>query len=177
MAEPIPVRALGFSGKLLLRGGAEVRDKAGAVLGFPLPADAMRATVGAGAEALWLGPDEWLLLVPADTVEAVTGTLSAELGGLHHALVPLSHRFVGIAIHGPHAADLLAAGCPLDLHPRAFGPGTVTRTLLGKAEIILHRPEAGSGFRLYVPRSFAPYLWAWLAAAAREFGGLAEAAA
>jgi sarcosine oxidase subunit gamma len=110
-------------------------------------------------------------------VEAVARTLSAELDGLHHALVPLSHRFVGIAIHGPHAAELLAAGCPLDLHPRAFGPGTVTRTLLGKAEIVLHRPEAGSGFRLYVPRSFAPYLWAWLAAAAREFGGLAEAAA
>jgi heterotetrameric sarcosine oxidase gamma subunit len=77
-------------------------------------------------------------------------------GGLHHALVPLSYRFVGIAIGGPHAAELLAAGCPLDLHSRVFGPGTVTRTLLGKAEIILHRPEAGSGFCLYVARSFAP---------------------
>jgi sarcosine oxidase gamma subunit len=53
----------------------------------------------------------------------------------------------------------------------------VTRTLLGKAEIILHRPESGSGFRFYVARSLAPYLWTWLAAAAREFGGLAEAAA
>jgi hypothetical protein len=70
------------------------------------------------------------------------------------------------------------AGCPLDLHSRVFGPGTVTRTLLGKAEIILHRPEVGSGFRLYVARSFAPHLWTCrLAAAAREFGGLAEAAA
>ncbi len=177
MAEPVPARALGHSGKLLLRGDAEVRDRSASVLGFALPADPLRATVGAGAEALWLGPDEWLLLVPAGAVEAVAQALGAELGGLHHALVPVSHRLVGIAIDGPHATAILGAGCPLDLHPRVFGPGAVTRTLLGKAEIILHRPEGGSGFRLYLARSFAPYIWAWLEAAACEFGGLAEGAA
>ncbi len=177
MAEPVLVRELGFADKLILRGDGGVRERAESVLGFGLPAEPLRGTVGAGAEALWLGPDEWQLLVPADTVDAVAQALSAELRELHHALVPVSHRFVAITVDGPHAADLLAAGCPLDLHPRAFGPGAVTRTLLGKAEIILHRPEVGGGFRLYLARSFVPYLWAWLAAAAREFGGLAEAAA
>lgn len=177
MAEPMTVRELPFIGKLVLRGDAEVRRRAGAVLGFPLPEEPLRASPGAGAEALWLGPEEWLLLVPADTVETVAQALRAELAQAHHAVVAVSHQLAGMALHGPHAADLLAAGCPIDLHPRSFGPGAVTRTLLGKAPVILHRPEGSDGFRLYVARSFAPYLWRWLAAAARELGGLAEPAA
>jgi sarcosine oxidase subunit gamma len=170
MPEALLLRQLPHAGKLILRGSPEVRERAGTVLGFPLPERPLTATVGEGAEALWLGPDEWLLLVPAASVDAVEAALRTELTGLHHALVAVGERFVGLAVEGDQAADILNAGCPLDLHPRAFPEGSSTRTLLAKAEIVLHRPEGGSGFRLYAGRSFAAYVWRYLEAAGREHG-------
>ena len=100
----------------------------------------------------------------------VQAAFRAGLAGLYHALVAVGERFVGLAIEGDQAAGILNAGCPLDLHPRAFPEGSSTRTLLAKAEIVLHRPEGGSGFRLYAGRSFAAYVWRYLEAAGREFG-------
>ena len=45
-------------------------------------------------------------------------------------------------------------------------PGT-GKTMLAKAAVILHQTtddadEAGPFFDIYVPRSFADYLWSWL---------------
>ena len=170
MPEAPLLRQLPQSGKLVLRGGPEVRERAGTMLGFPLPERPLTATAGEGAEALWLGPDERLLLVPPASADAVEAALRSELAGLHHALVAVGERFVGFALEGDHAAEILNAGCPLDLHPRAFPEGSSTRTLLAKAEIILHRPEGESGFRVYVGRSFVAYVWRYLEAAGREHG-------
>ncbi|HQI02351.1 MAG TPA: sarcosine oxidase subunit gamma family protein [Deltaproteobacteria bacterium] len=72
---------------------------------------------------------------------------------------------------GPHAARVLSAGCPLDLHPGAFPAGTATRTLLGKAGVTLWRIGA-EAWHLEVARSLAGYARAFLAEAAR---GLPEA--
>ncbi len=170
MAEAPLLRQLAQSGKLVLRGGLEVRERAGKTLGFPLPERALTATAGEGAEALWLGPDEWLILVPPASVDAVEAALRSDLAGLHHAIVGVGERFAGFALEGGYAAEILNAGCPIDLHPRAFPDGSSTRTLLGKAEIILHRPAGGTGFRVYAGRSFAAYVWRYLEAAGREHG-------
>ena len=74
------------------------------------------------------------------------------------AVVDVSHRQVGLLLDGPGAADVLAAGCPLDLHTAAFPPGMCTRTVFGKAEIVLWRLE--DGFHVEVWRSFAAYVGA-----------------
>ena len=166
---PVTLGILPFGGKLILRAGAEAAALASATLGFELPAT-MRSAGSGGVEALWLGPDEWLLLIAADSAEHQAGVLRQGLAAAHHAVVDVSDRFTGISITGTHAADVLAAGCPLDLHPRAFPEGMVTRTLLGKATIVLRRPAQAGGFDLYVNGSFAPYVWLFLENAAREYG-------
>src|SRR3954469_22985588 len=84
MPEAPLLRQLPQSGKLVLRGGPEVRGRAGAALGFPLPERALTATAGEGAEALWLGPDEWLILVPPASADAVEAALRSDFAGLHH---------------------------------------------------------------------------------------------
>lgn len=165
----VTIGSLPFGGRLILRAGAEAAGLASATLGFELPAT-MRSAGGGGVEALWLGPDEWLLLVAADAAEHHATALRQGLAASHHAVVDVSDRFAGISIRGTHAADVLAAGCPLDLHPRTFPEGTVTRTLLGKATIVLRRPTQADGFDLYVNGSFAPYVWLFLENAAREYG-------
>lgn len=126
----------------------------GAAFGIALPTAPCRSAAAGGRTALWLGPDEWLLLSP-DRLD-----LADVPGG---AVVDVSHRQVGLLLDGPAAADVLAAGCPLDLHPAAFPPGTCTRTVFGKAEIVLWRKE--DGFHLEVWRSFVAYVGALISEA------------
>lgn len=124
----------------LLQATAEVA----ATLGLPLP-----APLEATDQVLWLGPEEWLLL-------AEPGTLAGP-----GSLVDVSDRYRALALHGAQAPTLLNEGCPLDLADAAFPPGRCTRTLFGKAEIILWRVHANE-WRVLVARSFAPYLFALL---------------
>jgi sarcosine oxidase, subunit gamma len=88
------------------------------------------------------------------------------LDGTAHSLVDVSHRQIGLVASGPAVARTLNAGCPLDLGLKAFPIGMATRTLFDKAEIVLWR-RAGTTFHVEVWRSFAPWLAASLAEAAR----------
>ncbi|MEU5540696.1 sarcosine oxidase subunit gamma family protein, partial [Streptomyces sp. NPDC020362] len=76
-----------------------------------------------------------------------------------------------ILVAGPRARDLLSHGCPLDLHPRAFGPGRCAQTTLARTQVVLvARDEARAGFWVLVRSSFAGYLTDWLLDAAVEYG-------
>jgi sarcosine oxidase subunit gamma len=163
----LAMRALPAAARLLLRGGVEAAERAGAVLGLPIPLVPCRASERAERAALWLGPDEWLLLAPeAETADLLAAQGSA-LAGLPHALTDVGHRQAGIELAGPLAAETLNAGCPLDLELEAFPVSMCTRTLLGKAEVVLWRREAGT-FHVEVQRSLASYAWRFLEEAARE---------
>lgn len=148
--------------RFIFRGPPEAVRLGGRAFGCELPAEACRARQAGERAALWLGPDEWLLLAmdEADAAE-LFGLIEAGVGSVPHALVDVSHRQVGIEIAGPGAAVLINAGCPLDLDLRAFPVGMSTRTVLGKAEITLWR-QNHDRFRVEVNRSFAPYLMAFL---------------
>ena len=160
--EPLPA-AMRFS----LRGGADARAAASRAFGLELPASACRAATGAGRAALWLGPDEHLLIAPESEAATVADELAAALADRAHSLVDVSHRQVAFALKGPYAAWLLASGCPLDVDGAEFPVGMCTRTVFLKAEITLWR-TADDTFRLEVWRSFADYVVALLAEAARE---------
>ncbi|ADZ70374.1 Sarcosine oxidase, gamma subunit [Polymorphum gilvum SL003B-26A1] len=56
---------------------------------------------------------------------------------------------------------------PIDLDPAAFPPGTATRTLFHKAEIVLWRTDEDV-FVLEAWRTFLPYVEGLLADAALE---------
>lgn len=103
---------------------------------------------------LRLGPDEWMIIGPEADTDAMTAQVEAALADRVHAVVDISHRNVGLGVSGPHAAEILNAGCPLDLHPSVFPAGSATRTLLGKAEIVLVRPREEPLFRVECWRSF-----------------------
>lgn len=121
-----------------------------------------------GARALMrLGPDEWLLREEGEDASAAARAIAAALGDTFHALVDVSHRNVGFSIEGGCAAQALAAGCPLDLAPAAFPDATATRTVLGKAEIVLLRRGDGH-FEVECWRSYADYVRGFLTVAARD---------
>ncbi|HVN45096.1 MAG TPA: sarcosine oxidase subunit gamma family protein [Steroidobacteraceae bacterium] len=161
--EPLPPAV-----RYTLRGATAVRG-AMAAAGMELPAQPCRAISRGGRAALWLGPDEWLLIGAEQDAAALAGSLEKALAGIPHSLVDVSHRQVACELRCPEALVLLAAGCPLDLDERAFPIGMCTRTVLAKAEVVLWRTSAGA-FRLEVARSFVAYVSQFLDEAARASG-------
>lgn len=163
----IPHRA-----RLNLRGDPADRGFMAAIgraLDLVLPTEPNTTTTAGGVTALWLGPDEWLLTAAPGEEDALAGRLAAALEGHDAALVDVTDAATIIRLEGPHARDVLAKGCPLDLHPRAFAEGRVAQSLIGPIDVALHRtgPDA---YDIHVRRSFADHLWRWLADAGLEYG-------
>ena len=167
VAESTLVRPLPPATRYILRGGPQVMDAAGEVLGLSIGETPCRAAVHGDRAALWLGPDEQLLLAPEGATAEIAGLFGPRFRDLPHSLVDVSQRQIALQVSGPHAATVLSAGCPLDLDLSAFPVGMCARTMLAKAEIVLWRTADGV-FRIEVWRSFATYASRFLAAAARE---------
>ena len=152
--------------RLVFRGDEAAAEACGRVFGPPLSREVCRATESDRRAALWLGPDEWLLLAVESEGPDLFAAIEAALGDTPHALVDVSHRQVGFDVAGAAAADLLNSGCPLDLSLPAFPVGMCTRTVLAKADVTLWR-RGPDRFRLEVNRSFAQYLAEFLREAER----------
>jgi sarcosine oxidase subunit gamma len=116
-----------------------------------------------GRTALWLGPDEWLVIDEAGK-DPLTDIASVKV---LHSAVGVSHRNVAFQVSGPGAATTVNAGCPQDLSLTAFPVGACSRTVLGKIEILLLR-TAEDAFRVECWRSFSDYAFAFLTDAARD---------
>jgi sarcosine oxidase subunit gamma len=163
-------------------GNAEVMAAIEAGFGFALPTTANDTAGIADTIALWLGPDEWWLVVPGPEPEAgpeLAEKLRAALGGHAATVTEVGESRTCIRVSGPRARALLQKGCPLDLHSRAFRAGACAQSILAKAGVTLHlfadesAAQAGAEgpvFDIYVPRSYAEYLWAWLEDAGAEYG-------
>ncbi len=175
----LPLRAM-----VALRGDAADPAFAAAVrqaTGCDLPA-ACRAEMSAAAAVLWMGPDEWLVVGHPDTrtelaprlrsflCEAMDDALREAQGDGHAAVTEVGEALTVIGLGGRRACDLLAKGCTIDLHPRAFGAGQCVNTLLAKAQVTLHQIDDAPTYSLYVQRSFAVYLWRWILDAGLEYG-------
>jgi sarcosine oxidase, subunit gamma len=143
--------------RYVFRGGDAARSACSRAFDADLPHGLGSAAVGDDRIAIWLGPDEWLLIAEGVDPEIMAGELEAALGTTPHSLVDVAHRQIGLDVRGSFAARALSAGCPLDLRMSAFTVGMATRTIFDKAEIILWRSEDVS-FRVEVARSFAPFV-------------------
>lgn len=132
-------------------------------LGAALPVKPNTTAASADCKILWLGPDEWLL-VGRDR-SRINERLAIERGHL----TDVSHGRAAWRITGPRTLDVLAKGCSLDLHPRAFPYGSCAQTGLAHVGVLLYRIDPTS-FDIYCARSYAQHLWHWFAEAAAEFG-------
>jgi sarcosine oxidase subunit alpha len=151
--------------RLIVRAPASAMTAIGLALGVLLGSVPNRAVRGRDRAALWLGPDEWLAIAPSSDNGLADRVIAATQ---HASVVDVSDRFETIALNSPHAAWLLNGFCALDLAPHIFPVGMCTRTLFGKAEIVLWR-TASDGFHIEVARSLARYVRQCLDEAQRGF--------
>lgn len=166
----VAVAPVGPGTRFSFRGGPEALPPLGAAFGVTPATEACRAASAGAHAALWLGPDEWLLLAADGEAAALVERLEAALAPVPHSLVDISHRNTAFAITGANAPAVLSVGCPLDFDLSAFPVGMCTRTVLGKAEVVLWRSEP-ERFHLEVWRSFAPYVLGFLGQAVEDEAG------
>lgn len=149
--------------RINLRVRAEDVAALSAALGVELPVRPKTSASANGRTALWLGPDEWLVIG-----DDGNGLMQAcgQSGALHSA-ADVSHRNTAILVSGPGAAAAINTGCPQDLSLSVFPVGACSRTIFGKVEIVLLR-TAEDAFRLEVWRSFSDYAFGLLTEGARD---------
>jgi sarcosine oxidase subunit gamma len=149
--------------RISLRARAQDVSALSGALGVDLPVKPKTSNFANGRTALWLGPDEWLVI---DEGESGLMTAAANSGVLHSA-TDVSHRNTAILVVGPGAAAAINAGCPQDLSLKAFPVGACSRTIFGKVEIVLLR-TAEDAFRVEVWRSFSDYAFGLLSEGALD---------
>jgi sarcosine oxidase subunit gamma len=138
------------------------------VLGTALPRSAGEVGSHGQHSVLWQGPDEWLV-VSQMSAEVLVPALVESVAGAHAAVVDVSANRTVLELRGTAARAVLEKGCPLDLHPRAFGPGRAVTTTLARIPLVLWQVGPDS-YRLLPRSSFADYVARWLLDASQEFG-------
>lgn len=136
----------------------------GKAIGLSLPKNPGKAVTKGEVSALWIGPDEWLI------ISAEGFDLEAKLNKVKTGLystVAVNHRNCAISISGVNAVKALNGGCPRDLSMEAFPVGDCGRTIIGKAEVVLWR-LAEDSFHVECWRSFSDYVWKYLADSAKS---------
>lgn len=145
-------------------------EAVGLALDLQLPLQPNTVVRTGDLTALWLGPDEWLLVGPPGGERDLESRIREAAGDEPVSVTDVSAQRTTLLVTGPRAHDLLAHGCSLDLHPRSFGSGHCAQTTLGRTQVVLvARDEPRAGFWVLVRASFAGYLADWLLDAATEY--------
>lgn len=147
--------------------GTAVAERIRALCGLDTPAGPRRVA-GADIAFTGVGPGAWLAVAPHDIDAAWPARLGAALAGVASVVDQSGGRAIA-RLGGPRAADLLAKGCFVDLHPSVFPPGAAASTLLAQVSVTLARIDAAE-FELAIPRSFTAAFAHWLGVAAAEYG-------
>lgn len=163
-----------FTGKINLRAKPDVAmiEAVHGALGCAPPVEPGTTARSDSCTILWIGPTEWLVIVPPGAEAATLSSLEDALAGQHAAVNDVGEGLHVIRLSGPDSRLVLAKGCPLDLHPRVFGPGRCARSIVAKATVLVHQLDDSPSFDLYVDRTFAEYLWRWLEDAASTLAGI-----
>ena len=154
--------------KLIIRG--KTKDFITAIgknLNMILPTEANTTTKGDTLTALWLSPDEWML-ISNEIISEETNTYKVEDNLINNiskaklgAVTDVSDQFVLINIKGSKVFDLFATGSPFNFNEFKDKKGSVIQTILSHIDVIIHLTEINE-VNLLVRRSFSEHLYSWL---------------
>jgi sarcosine oxidase, subunit gamma len=172
----VTLRERKFLGHLTLRGDGHNSEFAAGVhkaLGLELPV-ALTVVANSEMSLQWVGPVEWLLIVPGGQELAVEQKLRAALEGQHIQVVNVSGGQSLLELRGPNVREVLMKSTSYDVHPNNFPVGKAVGTVFAKSQLVIRR-TAEDTWELVIRRSFSDYWWLWLQDASAEYGLSIEA--
>lgn len=153
--------------QLMVRRGREDAFAAAMAQAFGMaPPPAGQATTGGAVTAIWIQPGAFMLTGDEPGLAARAAAAFAGLAMVEDQ----SHGRTTIAVSGPAARAVLARGCRIDLHPRAFGPGRAASTPIAQVGCLLHQVDDAPTFELTVFATLAEPFFHWLVEAAAGEG-------
>lgn len=160
------VSEIGPLGMIALRAKPDVAGLAEAIAaatGCALP-EKRRIVRNGERAAGWMGPDEYLLILPRAEAAAAVAVIGEKLAGQHHLVADVSDMRAVFAIEGAKAADVLRKLTPADLG--ALAEGELRRSRIAQVPAAFW--AEGQGFRLIAFRSIAAYVWGLLTHAGQK---------
>jgi heterotetrameric sarcosine oxidase gamma subunit len=154
--------------------GDELQTRLQHRFGLRLPLAAQHAEGGGipspdSLSFIWAGPGRWLAKTSAQSGATLEATLRNELSSVASVINQTDGRCV-FRLSGLRLREVLAKGLPVDLDPRAFGPGDTALTLLGHISVHFWQLDPAPTYEFAVPRSFAASFCEWLFATAASYG-------
>jgi sarcosine oxidase, subunit gamma len=131
--------------------------------GFALSLEPNRWTGDLDRAAIWLGPDEWLLLAADGEAHGIAQAIRGAWPNEQWlSIVDVSHNHTSFLLAGSSARELIARGCPLDLDPSVFGAGDCAQTQMAKTRLFIRMLDGKGALEICVRNSFARYTAQWL---------------
>ncbi len=164
----IVVKEISAIMKLNLRGKKrEFFTNIGKNLNMLLPTEANTSTISDKLTAIWLSPDEWMIVtndeVKKDTNEYKLNEIlfndisKSNLG----AVIDVTDQFVQLEIKGKNIYEIFSAGSPFNFSEFKDKKGSSVQTILNHIDVIVHN-KGDQIVNLFVRRSFAQHLWSWI---------------
>ena len=154
--------------KINLRGTKrEFLTNVGKNLNMILPTEANTSTTSDKLTAMWLSPDEWMIvsneIVSKDTNkyelnEMLFNSISKTNLG---AVIDVTDQLVQFELKGENIYEIFSAGCPFNFNEFKEKKGSTTQTVLNNTDIIIHHKDENI-VNLFVRRSFAEHLFNWI---------------
>jgi sarcosine oxidase subunit gamma len=138
------------------------------VTGVGLP-DPGHASSARDLMAVWAQPSSWLLMQPWRSAPSLARVIEAACGQTA-SIVDQTWGKAALRLCGPKARDVLAKGCRIDLHPRAFGANRAAATVIGHVDTLIIQVDDAPTFDVIVGSTYAASFLDWLEHAAEEYG-------
>ena len=162
------IKPIGPIMKINLRGAKrEFLAAAGKTLGLILPNDPNTSTSSEKLTAMWLSPDEWLIISnniiekQNDIYELENSLINSISKAKLGSVVNVTDHFIVINLEGNKVYDILSSECPFNFEKFKKEKGSVVQTIFAHIDIIIHHRNTNN-LNLFVKRSFSEHLFSWM---------------
>ena len=154
--------------KLIIRGKKrEFLSAIGKSLNLLLPTEANTSSRSEKLTALWLSPDEWMV-VSNEKTKKDTNNYDLEESLYNSisktnlcAVVDVTDQFVMLELEGSKVYELFSSGSPFNFNEFKEKKGSSTQTLLNGIDVIILNKGINL-VNLFVRRSFSEHLYSWI---------------
>tara|TARA_B100000927_G_scaffold123694_1_gene99704 strand:+ start:239 stop:802 length:564 start_codon:yes stop_codon:yes gene_type:complete len=154
--------------KLNLRGKKrEFFTAVGKHLDMILPTEANTSSSSSKLTAIWLSPDEWMV-ISNELIEKNTNSYDLEESLYNSisktnlgAVIDVTDQFVMLELKGSKIYELFSSGSPYNFNDFREKKGSTTQTLLNNIDVIIQN-KSENLVNLFVRRSFSEHLFSWI---------------